>query len=132
MLYEVITTVQVSMTVSAVILGIVLSNLFFGFLSDRFPIQPIILTGGILVAVAGIYAGLTHNFHHLVGARLVQGLFLPALTTSLAAWLAKTLPGERLSVVMGSYVSATVLGGLGGRLLGGWIHPPLHWRNNFV
>jgi YNFM family putative membrane transporter len=33
---------------------------------------------------------------------------------------------------MGSYVSATVLGGLGGRLLGGWIHPPLHWRYAFV
>jgi len=35
-------------------------------------------------------------------------------------------------VVMGSYVSATVAGGLGGRLLGGWIHPPLHWRYAFV
>lgn len=126
-----VSTVQVSMTVSAVIFGIVLSNLVFGFLSDRFPIQPIILTGGILVAAAGTYAALTHNFHHLVGARLVQGLFLPALTTSLAAWLAKTLPSDRLSVVMGSYVSATVLGGLGGRLLGGWIHPPLHWRYAF-
>ena len=33
---------------------------------------------------------------------------------------------------MGSYVAATVLGGLGGRLLGGWIHPPLHWRYAFV
>jgi YNFM family putative membrane transporter len=33
---------------------------------------------------------------------------------------------------MGSYVSATVAGGLGGRLLGGWIHPPLHWRFAFV
>jgi YNFM family putative membrane transporter len=33
---------------------------------------------------------------------------------------------------MGSYVSATVLGGLGGRLLGGWIHPPLHWRYAFL
>ncbi len=33
---------------------------------------------------------------------------------------------------MGSYVSATVVGGLGGRLLGGWIHPPLHWRYAFV
>jgi YNFM family putative membrane transporter len=33
---------------------------------------------------------------------------------------------------MGSYVSATVAGGLGGRLLGGWIHPPLHWRYAFV
>lgn len=126
-----VSPVQVSMTVSAVILGIVLSNLFFGMLSDRFPIQPIILTGGLLVAAAGSYAAMTHDFNHLVGARLVQGLFLPALTTSLAAWLAKTLPGERLSVVMGSYVSATVLGGLGGRLLGGWIHPPLHWRYAF-
>ena len=25
-----------------------------------------------------------------------------------------------------------VAGGLGGRLLGGWIHPPLHWRYAFV
>jgi MFS transporter, YNFM family, putative membrane transport protein len=34
--------------------------------------------------------------------------------------------------VMGSYVSATVAGGMGGRLLGGWIHPPLHWRYAFI
>jgi len=33
---------------------------------------------------------------------------------------------------MGSYVSATVAGGLGGRLLGGWVHTPLHWRYAFV
>jgi YNFM family putative membrane transporter len=33
---------------------------------------------------------------------------------------------------MGSCVSATVAGGLAGRLLGGWIHPPLHWRYAFV
>jgi YNFM family putative membrane transporter len=32
----------------------------------------------------------------------------------------------RLNVAMGAYVSATVVGGLGGRLLGGYLHPPLH------
>ncbi|MDM8556067.1 MFS transporter [Desulfococcaceae bacterium HSG7] len=127
-----VTPVQVSLTVSAVILGIVLSNLFFGFLSDRFPIHPIILTGGLCVAAGGIVSALTHDFKTLIAARLFQGIFIPALTTSLAAWLARTLPGERLSVVMGSYISATVLGGLGGRLIGGWIHPPLHWRYAFV
>jgi YNFM family putative membrane transporter len=26
----------------------------------------------------------------------------------------------------------TVFGGLGDRLLGGWIHPPLYWRYGFV
>ena len=127
-----VTPVQVSLTVSAVILGIVLSNLFFGYLSDRIPIHPIIAAGGACVAVGGLVCALTHDFRVLVAARLFQGLFIPALTTSLAAWLARTLPGKRLNVVMGTYVSATVLGGLGGRLLGGWVHPPLHWRYAFI
>ncbi len=124
--------VQVSMTVSIVILGIVFSNLFFGYLVDQISIKPIISVGGICVATGGIICAITHDFGILIFARLFQGVFLPALTTSLAAWLARTLPMNRLGVVMGSYVSATVLGGLGGRLLGGWIHPPLHWRYAFL
>ncbi|TIH20278.1 MFS transporter [Marinifilum sp. JC120] len=127
-----ISPVQASFSVSFVILGIVLSNLFFGYLSDRYSIKPIIVAGGVFVAAGGFVCALTHNYTVLVSARLLQGLFIPALTTSLAAWLARTLPAQRLSVVMGSYVSATILGGLGGRLLGGWIHPPLHWRYAFT
>ena len=127
-----VTTTQVSFTVSFVILGIVLSNLFFGYLSDRLPIHPILCVGGFFVAAGGMVCSITNEFNVLVGARTIQGLFLPALTTSLVAWLSKNLPQERMSVVMGTYVAATVLGGLGGRLLGGWIHPPLHWRYAFV
>ncbi len=127
-----VTTVQVSLTVSAVILGIIISNLFFGYLSDKVSLHPILLTGGICVAAAGVVCALTQDFRVLVGARFVQGIFIPALTTSLAAWLSKTLPKKKLSVVMGTYVAATVLGGLGGRFLGGWIHPPLHWRYAFL
>jgi len=122
----------VSFTMSAVIVGIALSNLPFGMLVDRFPIQPIILVGGFMVAAAGIVCAITSNIHLLIAARFVQGLFIPALTTCLAAYLAKTLPVASLNVVMGSYVSATVLGGMGGRLLGGWIHEPLNWRYAFV
>lgn len=122
----------VSFSVSAVILGIALSNLPFGLLADRLPIHPIILTGGVMVAAGGFLCAVTDNLWMLIGARFFQGVFIPALTTCLAAYLAKTLPAERLNIVMGSYVSATVLGGLGGRLLGGWIHPPLHWRYAFV
>jgi YNFM family putative membrane transporter len=95
-------------------------------------VRSIILVGGLAVAVCGLVCGLTHRFGVLVGARFVQGLFIPALTTCLAAYLSGILPLERLNVVMGSYVSATVTGGLGGRLLGGWIHPPLHWRYAFL
>ena len=124
--------VIVSFSVSAVILGIAMSNLPFGFLADRLPIHPIIITGGVLVTVGGIVCAVTKDLWVLIGARFLQGIFIPSLTTCLAAYLSKTLPVARLNVVMGSYVSATVLGGLGGRLLGGWIHPPLHWRYAFV
>ena len=118
--------------VSAVILGIALANLPFGMLADRFPVQRLILAGGAVVAACGFFCAATASLPLLVGARFVQGLFVPALTTCLAAYLSTNLPLERLNVAMGSYVSATVAGGLGGRLLGGWIHPPLHWRYAFV
>jgi YNFM family putative membrane transporter len=121
-----------SLTVSAVILGIALANLPFGVLADRMPIRVIILVGGVVVAASGLVCAATDRLYLLVGARFVQGLFIPALTTCLAAYLAANLPLERLNVVMGSYVSATVVGGLSSRLLGGWIHPPLHWRYAFV
>jgi len=122
----------VSLTVSAVILGIAISNLPFGVLVDRMSIRPIIFIGGLMVALGGIVCAMTGSIWLLIGARFLQGLFLPALTTCIAAFLAKTLPLDRLKVVMGSYVSAQVFGGLCGRLLGGWIHPPLHWRYAFV
>jgi YNFM family putative membrane transporter len=121
-----------SLSISMVILGIALSNLPFGRLGDRHPIRPIILTGSSVVIAGGLVCAVIHNFTLLIAARFLQGLFLPALTTCLAAHLANTLPVDRLNVVMGTYVSATVVGGLGGRLLGGWIHPPLHWRYAFV
>ena len=123
---------QASLTVSAVILGIALSNLPFGRLSDRTRIKPLIAVGGAVVVVFGLLCAVTHHIWLLVGFRFVQGLFIPALTTCLAAYLSRHLPAERLNVVMGSYVAATVVGGLLGRLMGGFIHPPLHWRIAFV
>jgi len=120
--------VVVSLTVSLVILGMTLSNLPFGVLVDRVSIRPLVLIGSCMVAVGGIICSLTDSISLLVLARLFQGLFIPALTTCLVAWLAKSLPTHRLNVVMGSYVSATVIGGLVGRLLGGW----MYWRYAFV
>ena len=84
------------------------------------------------MAVCGLVCAVTRDLWVLIGARFLQGIFIPSLTTCLAAYLAKTLPVARLNIVMGSYVSATVLGGLCGRLIGGWIHSPLHWRYAFV
>lgn len=127
-----VSSVVVSFTISAVVLGIALSNLPFGVLADRLPIRPLLVVGSVCVALGGLICIVTDNIWWLIAGRFLQGLFVPALTTCVAAFLAKSLPVERLNIVMGYYVSATVVGGLGGRLLGGWLHPPLHWRYAFV
>lgn len=123
---------KASLTISAVIFGIALSNLPLGSAADRFPIKPLILIGGCVITLCSLVCAWTHDMSTLIVTRFVQGLFIPCLTTCVAAYLSKTLPLERLNVVMGSYVAATVAGGLGGRLLGGFIHPPLHWRYAFL
>ena len=123
---------RASLTISAVIFGIAVSNLPLGSAADRFAIKPIIFIGGCVITLCGLVCALTSSMSVLIVTRFIQGLFIPCLTTCVAAYLAKTLPIESLNVVMGSYVSATVAGGLGGRLLGGFIHPPLHWRYAFV
>jgi YNFM family putative membrane transporter len=121
-----------SLTVSAVVLGIALANLPFGVLADRFPIRPIVLGGGAVVALTSLACALTRHIGVLIAARFVQGLFIPSMSTCLAAYLSHALPPDRLAVVMGWYVSATVAGGMGGRLLGGLVFPAAHWRLAFA
>ena len=125
-------TLQVSFSVSAVLLGIALANLPFGALADRWPVGRLVLFGGAIIALAGLVCSVTDNLSVLIAARFVQGAFVPALTTCLVAHLARLLPAASLNVVMGSYVAATVLGGMLSRLLGGYVFPPAHWRWAFV
>ncbi|MGE5189057.1 MAG: MFS transporter [Gemmatimonadota bacterium] len=127
-----VTESRVSLLVSAVIFGMALSNLPFGVLADRYPVRPLFIAGGTVIALAGLFCAATRTLWLMVAARFLQGLFVPSLTTCLVVSLVRNLPPERLNVVTGSYVAATVAGGLGGRLLGGLIHVPAHWRYAFV
>ena len=69
-----------SFSVSAVIFGIALSNLPFGYLSDRVSIHPIVLTGGLMVVIGGLICAVTEVYWVFISARFLQGLFIPALT----------------------------------------------------
>ena len=121
-----------SFSISAVIFGIALSNVPLGIVADRYPIRPIILVGSSVVMIGGLLCAATDSIVLLIVARFFQGLSIPSLTTCLAAYLSRSVPKDRLNVVIGSYVSATVAGGLIGRLLGGWIHALVHWRFAFM
>ncbi len=112
---------EASLSVSMVILGITLVCLPYGMLADRWPIKRLIALGGTMTALCLTAGALSTSFPLLVAARFGQGLFFPALTSCLAAYLSRTLPPQRLAVAMGAYVSATVVGGLASRLITGLV-----------
>jgi len=79
---------RASLTISAVIFGIALSNLPLGSAADRYRIKPIILIGGCVITVCGIVCALTTTMWLLTVVRFIQGLFIPCLTTCVAAYIA--------------------------------------------
>ncbi|MGH1362746.1 MAG: MFS transporter [Calditrichia bacterium] len=125
-------TVYTSLIISVLFLGIAFGNIPFGMAIDRLPIRPIVLAGGSVVAVTGAICWQSSDLRVIIAARFLQGFFLPAITSCLAAYLSRTLPRERLNQVLGGYVAATVAGGLVGRMISGLLLPAEEWRTAFL
>lgn len=126
------TALEAARSVSWVLLGIALANLPFGLLADRVRLPWLIGIASVVLALAGMVCACAADIDVLNTARLVQGLSIPALTTCVAAYLARVLPRERLNVAMGRYVAATVIGGMFSRMLGGGAAALHDWRTAFV
>src|SRR2546423_9650276 len=62
-----------SLTVSAVVLGIAISNLPFGIAADRFPIRRIILAGGCVVGAASLVFAAPRNLPLVVPGQFGPG-----------------------------------------------------------
>ena len=75
---------------------------------------------------------LVDAFWQLLLLRLLQGLLLPAIFTALMTYCASTVPVQMVRRAMGYYIGATILGGFGGRLLGGLVASAFDWRAAFV
>jgi len=123
---------SVSATVSTLILGFAIANIPFGLAADRWPIKPLLAAGGLVLVLSLLWSATAQSIEELTIARFISGLSIPALTTCMVAWLSQTQAPAKLHVVMGNYVAATVLGGFGGRLIGGVLFPSEMWRWSFV
>jgi len=81
---------RASLTVSAVIFGIALATLPFGRLADRFPARPIISSEDRRLPVRVPLRG-HDELPASGGARFLQGVFVPSITTCLVVYLVRRL-----------------------------------------
>jgi YNFM family putative membrane transporter len=119
---------QVSLLVSAATLGLAVSVLPWAWLSDRIGRRAAMRVAAAVAALTAVTVPWLSSFDALLAGRLMQGAALAGIPALAIALLHETSVPARTAALAGSYVAATSLGGLTGRLVVTPIADHFGWR----
>ncbi|MBJ7538552.1 MFS transporter [Marinomonas transparens] len=108
-----------SFTITTFTLGI--SLLFYGPVSDALGRKGIMLMTMAGITLTTFCLALVQSYESLLMLRALQGFFLAGLPAVAVAYLGDEYTPEALMVAVGLYISGNSLGGIGGRLIGGFV-----------
>ncbi len=109
-----------------------LAPLVYGYILESVSATRMLRRAVLLLALSELAFFLAPDFTSLLALRLVQGLLIPAILTSLMTQLASVAPGAEVQRTMAVYIAATILGGFLGRACSGAIASWLGWRMSFL
>ncbi|MDX2478969.1 MAG: MFS transporter, partial [Desulfuromusa sp.] len=109
-----------------------LAPLAYGYLLETIsPVKILKITVPLLALTELCFAG-TSSFSLLMTIRLIQGLLVPAILTSLMTYLSGRSSADTVQRVMAIYIAATIIGGFIGRATSGLIANLFGWRFSFL
>jgi YNFM family putative membrane transporter len=123
---------RAGLTVSAVVLAIAVTSSLYGPLSDALGRRAVMAGATALRAAATLACALAPSFGALLLLRAVQGALVPGMTAVSVAFAGDRYRPAELGRVVAGIIGASVVGGLSGRVLGGWIGALAGWPASFV
>jgi len=123
---------EAGLLMTAAMLPLAFAPVFYGYFLQAIPARLMLIAALGLLALNQLCFYLVDAFWQLILLRLLQGLLLPAIFTALMTYCASTVALPMVRRAMGYYIGATILGGFGGRLLGGALASAYDWRTAFV
>jgi len=109
-----------------------LAPLFYGPLLEAVSARRMLRLAVLLLAVTEFMMFLITPFSGFIALRLIQGVLVPAMLTSLMTYTSQVTAKNEMARAMAWYIAATILGGFAGRALSGLIASLLHWRFSFL
>jgi len=109
-----------------------LAPLVYGYLLEMISPIRILKIAVALLAITELCFAATSSFPLLIVIRLVQGLLVPAILTSLMTYLSGRSSADTVQRIMAMYIAATIFGGFIGRATSGLIANLFGWRFSFI
>jgi MFS family permease len=122
----------VQWVVLAYLLAITILVVGAGRLGDMAGRRKVLLAGMVLFTTASLLAGLAPSLWLLVAARAVQGVGAAAMMALAMAFVADTMPKERIGRAMGLLGAMSAVGTALGPSLGGLLIAGFGWRAVFL
>ncbi len=119
-----------SFTITTLTLGI--SLLFYGPLSDAFGRKNLMLFSMTGVVLTTFMLSQTQSYNMLLVWRGLQGLCLGGLPAIAIAYMSDEFKHKAMLLAVGFYISGNTIGGIGGRLIGGFVGEWLGWSEAFL
>lgn len=119
---------QASWTASAATLGLALALLPASALSDRYGRTAVMTASVVAASLIALALPFAPGLGALVALRVLQGAALAGLPATAMAYLAEEVHPSALASAMGLYVAGNSIGGMGGRLVSGWVGAGFGWR----
>ncbi|WP_414645602.1 MFS transporter [Bradyrhizobium sp. 6(2017)] len=116
------------MTVSLYMVGIALSQLIMGPLSDKFGRRPVLLAGLGLMVAAGIGSVFAETLPQLIAARFFQALGGASGMVISRAIIRDLYPRERVGAMISLVVAALMIAQMVSPLTGGLLETAFGWR----
>jgi YNFM family putative membrane transporter len=108
-----------SLAVSAATIGVAVSLVIVGGVSDRLGRKVVMATAQVLVVLLTLGVSLAPNWDSILVLRFASGLALSGVPAVAMAYLAEEVEPGSLGSVMGLYIAGNAMGGMAGRLLTG-------------
>ncbi|MGY0492179.1 MFS transporter [Streptomyces sp. WG-D5] len=115
-------------TVSASTFALAVCVLPLSALSERFGRRTVMTVSLTVAVLLGLLVPFAPNLGVLITLRALQGAALAGLPASAMAYLAEEVRPKALVAAIGLFVAGNSIGGMSGRIIGGWLAQAWGWR----
>ncbi|WP_431800842.1 MFS transporter [Halobacillus andaensis] len=127
-----VTATQSSFLMSSTVISMVVGLFILGFMADRYGrLRLMHVSLGVTVLLLAVMP-FTPSFEGLVLLRFLQGFFLAGVPAAAMGYLGEEVNANDLGLAVTLYISSNALGGMGGRVVSGYVTDILDWNTTLL